>query len=76
MHFIQPTQIWLSFRAKNMRVTSHETLLLSFKHFILGLFHYISKKFEHFYTQPLEKSQLTILWIEAGVPINLQKKIF
>ena len=28
MHFIQPTQIWLSFRAKNLRVTSHETLLL------------------------------------------------
>ena len=27
MHFIQPTQIWLSFRAKNLRVTSHETLL-------------------------------------------------
>ena len=28
-----------------------------------GLFHYISKKkkIEHFYTQPLEKSQLTIL---------------
>ena len=28
MHFIQPTQIWLSFRAKNLHVTSHETLLL------------------------------------------------
>ena len=28
----------------------------------IGSFHYISKKkFEHFYTQPLEKSQLTIL---------------
>ena len=31
MHFIQPTQIWLSFRAKNMRVTSEE----GFTHVIL-----------------------------------------
>ena len=42
------------------------------------LFHYMSKKkkIEQFFTQPLEKSQLTILYIETGVLINLQKKFF
>ena len=30
-------------------------------------------KFEHFYTQPLEKSQFIILYIEVGVLINQQK---
>ena len=34
----------------------HHIAALNYKHLSIGLFHYISKKIENFYTQPLEKT--------------------
>ena len=70
MHFIQPTQIWLSFRAKNLRVTSHEILLLVAKHSLVSISMHHGNNHDHRPVSVLVRSSGALRYMIMTRPID------